>query len=356
MKKGFNTEKYIAAQTTEILKRIRNFGKLYLEIGGKLCYDKHAARVLPGYRETSKIEILKRLSTSIEHNFSDPSLKIIYCVSAKNLEKNRVVGLSKLDYKEKTLKDLGDLKKFGFKNIVVIITRFSKEKMAREFGISLRKLKYRVYFHNEIEGYGNNLAATLRGYEKNNYVKINKDLIVVTGPASGSGKMGFCLSQIYHERKNIASKNVPSIRQASTYTDKVGKFAKFESFPIWNLPMNHPINLAYEAATADLGDYNVIDTYHKKAYGKRAVNYNRDVNNFGILMGIAQRISGEKWPCGYRSPTDMGMNMMKVGIVDDLICREAAKIEIRKRLKNALRCGKKCKTETKRLEKISKKI
>ncbi len=304
MKKGFDSECYVAAQSAEIFRRVRSFGKLYLEVGGKLCYDKHAARVLPGYRESCKVEILRELG----------DLDVVYCVSARDLVSGREVGLSGLDYEEKILGDLKDLKKFGFDSVKIVVTMFDKQDIGK-FVARLRK-KYRVYFQGTVEGYGSDLGATLRMYGRNSYVRCGSDLVVVTGPAGGSGKMGFCLSQLYAERKK-------GVRKSG--------FAKFESFPVWNLPMCHPVNLAYEAATADFGDYNVIDKFHLKAYGKRAVNYNRDVENFGILG----KVLGSKFPFGYRSVTDMGVNMMRSGIVDDGVCRRAAEREIRRRFGRA---------------------
>ncbi len=335
MKKGFDAERYIAAQSAEILKRVRRFGRLYLEVGGKLCLDEHASRVLPGYRKTSKVEILKGLG----------NLEIVYCVSAKDLASGREVGLSGLSYEEKVLRDLKDIDGFGFDKVVIVVTRFSEEKEVRDFVLKLKR--YKVYFHDEVEGYGKDMALTLKGYEGNDYVDVGSDLVVVTGPGSGSGKMGFALSQIYYERRNKSGRKGMGKKNAG--------FAKFESFPIWNLPMSHPINLAYEAATADLGDYNVIDKYHLRRYGKRAVNYNRDVENFEILLKIGRLVSGERWFCGYKSPTDMGVNMMRKGIVDDLVCRRAAKLEIRRRLERSKEKGIRD-GETLRLEKIWGKV
>lgn len=322
MKKGFDAEKYIAAQSAEILKRVARFGRLYLEVGGKLCYDEHAARVLPGYKRTTKIDMVKGLGSTSGHNSGEPDVDIVYCVNAADLASEREVGLSGLNFKKKVLKDLEDLKKFGFDGVKVVVTMFVDEDIGM-FVLDLRKRGYKVYSHNKIDEYGGNMTATLAGYGKNNYVRLDSGLVIVTGAAGGSGKMGFCLSQIYAERK--VQKGHKSVTG----------FAKFESFPIWNLPMTHELNLAYEAATADLGDYNMVDKFHMKAYGKRAVNYNRDVENFEILIKIARKVSGKRWPCGYRSPTDMGVNMMKVGIVDDLVVRRAAKREIKRRLKKA---------------------
>lgn len=324
MKKGFDAEKYAAAQSAEILKRVRSFGRLYLEVGGKLCRDEHAARVLPGYRRGCKVEILREL----EPDF-------VYCISASDLVSGREVGLSGVSFEEKMFGDLKEIE-FNFfrskRKIKVVVSMFNGEDLKRV----LRKLKrrYDVYVYDEVEGYGSDLGATLAGYDRNSYVELKSDLVVVTGVGGGSGKMGFCMSQLYYERK---------VKSA---------FAKFESFPIWNLSKNHPVNFAYEAATADLGDYNMIDVYHKRAYRKRAVNYNRDVENFEILLKMMRKVTGERWPFGYRSPTDMGVNMMRVGIVDDALVRRSAVAEIRRRLRKA----KKGSVEKERIGKIIKKL
>jgi uncharacterized protein (UPF0371 family) len=332
MKRGFDAEKYIASQSFEILKRVRKFSRLYLEFGGKLCYDEHASRVLPGYKTTTKIEILKRLG----------DLRIIYCIYAKDLENNRMVGMSGMNYKKKILKDLKDIDGFGFKKINIVITRFNKEKRAKKFADRLKR-DYKIYFHTKIEGYGVDIKKTLAGYEKQKYIPIKENFTIVTGPAGGSGKMGFCLSQIYHERKKKINSG----------------FAKFETFPIWNLPLNHPVNLAYEAATADLGDVNMIDPYHLKTYNKKAVNYNRDIENFGILLAIARKVTCEKWPCGYKSPTDMGVNMGKFGIINDKVVRHAAIGEIKRRrgaYKKEFKKTSQCERVISRMDNILKKI
>lgn len=326
MQKPFDSKKYIATQTSEILKRLSKFSHLYLEIGGKLCYDEHATRVLPGYKKTTKIDILKQLGP----------LEIIYCINTQDIITNREVGLSGQTYKEKILTDLHDIESFGFLNIKIVFTRLQKKKPT-DF---IKKLKkYKVYFQKEIENYEKGPTEILKGYEKNPYIKTRENIIIVTGPAGGSGKMNVALSQIYFERKRGI---------------KTG-YAKFESFPVWNLPLSHPINIAYEAGTADLGDYNMIDKYHKKAYGIKAVNYNRDVENFDVLLEIARKVSGEKWPFGYKSPTDMGVNMIKAGIVDDKACRRAGVREVKRRAKRAFRINSKS-LESKRLRKILKKI
>ena len=304
MRKGFDAGAYIEAQTAEILKRVAKFERLYLEFGGKLCYDGHASRVLPGYKKTTKVELLKKLG----------DLKIVYCVSALDLQSERVLGKAGLTYQKQVLKDLRDIRKFGLDDGVVVVTRFSGEGKALKFGKKLRAMGKKVYFFDDIKNYSDSDSA-IAGYKKHRYIPIKENLIVVTGPAGGSGKMSVALSQIYHEK----------------VLKRKSGFAKFETFPIWNLPLKHPINLAYEAATADLGDKNMIDPFHLKAYGKRAVNYNRDVENFGILQAMVRRITGKRFPYGYRSPTDMGVNMAKVGIVDDGVCRKAAVREIRRR-------------------------
>ncbi len=308
---GFDTIKYLKGQTKKILERVSKFERLYLEFGGKLCYDLHAARVLPGYNPTTKIELLKKLG----------DIEIIYCISAKDIEKGRVRRDFGLTYDNMALKDISDIRDFGLSVDCVVITRYNNEHSAKIFKKKLENFGMEVYIHSEIEGYPNNFKKVLAGYEKQPYVKTDKKLIIVTGVGGNSGKMAFCLSQIYHERK----KNI-----------KTG-FAKFETFPIWNLELKHPINVAYEAATADLLDVNMIDPFHKKAYKITAINYNRDVENFNILKNLMQRITKEKDPFGYKSPTDMGVNMAKEGIVDDKICREAAKQEIVRRYFRYLR-------------------
>ena len=303
--KGFDTNKYLIEQTKKILERLSKFEKAYFEFGGKLCYDMHAARVLPGYNPTTKIELLKKIG----------NLEIIYCISAKDIERGRVRRDFGLTYANQTLKDIGDIRDFGLNVSSVIITRYTNEHSVKIFKKKLENFGMKVYLHKEIEGYPNDIEKVLAGYETQPYVKTDKKLTIVTGAGGNSGKMAFCLSQIYHERKN----NI-----------KTG-FAKFETFPIWDLELKHPVNVAYEAATADLLDVNMVDPFHKKAYGITAINYNRDIENFNILEKLMGQITGEKSPFGYKSPTDMGANMAKAGIVDDKLCREAAKQEIIRR-------------------------
>jgi uncharacterized protein (UPF0371 family) len=305
---GFDTEKYLKAQTKAILDRVERFDKkLYLEFGGKLCYDFHASRVLPGYDPETKVKMFQQLKKNLE---------IVYCVGAKDIEKGKIRFDFGLTYDQQTLKDISDIRERGLPVHSVVITRFSGEERARKFKRRLENLGINVFVHKEIKGYPNNLDVVVsgKGYGSQPYVEAEKPIIVVTGPGGGSGKMSFCLTQIYHEHKKGLNSG----------------FAKFETFPIWNLPLNHPVNTAYEAATADLGDFNMIDPFHLKAYKKHAVNYNRDIENFGLLKKILERIAG-KGNAFYKSPTDMGVNMAGSGIVNDKVVREAARQEIIRR-------------------------
>lgn len=307
MKKAFDSALYIRLQTAAILKRLKKFKRLYLEWGGKLLYDGHASRVLPGYEITAKAKILKKLKGS----------EIVYCINAKDLQSRKVLGLANLSYEQQSLRDLRDIKKFGLKNKFVVITRFSGERKALGFAERLEKIGKDVYFHKEVKGYTKSVAKAIQSYKSQPYVPIQSNLIVISGPAGGSGKMAFALSQIYHEKKK----------------DMDSGFMKFETFPIWNLDPWHPVNLAYEAATADLQDKVMADPYYRKAYGKKATNYNRDIENFSILQAISRKITGKKFPYGYKSPTDMGVNMAGKAITDDLACRQAAVAEIKRRYK-----------------------
>jgi len=307
MKRGFDSKKYICAQKKEILKRMKKFDRLYLEFGGHLCYDGHASRVLPGYNPKTKLKLLKTLG----------KLEIIYCVNAKDLNSKKRLGDFNLTYRQKTLKDLDSLQKYGLKVKHVVIPLFSNEKKAKEFKKVLEEKAKKVYFHKEIKGYSKSVRKAIKGYKENPVVPITSKLVIVTGAASGSGKMAVAMSQIYHDlNKGIKS-----------------GFAKFETFPIYNLPLEHPINIAYEAATADLQDKVQIDPYHLKYHKKKAVNYNRDIDNFGILMKISRLITKKKSAFGYHSPTDMGVSKTKVGIINDKICKQAAIKEIKRREK-----------------------
>jgi len=295
---GFFSAEYIKAQTHEIKKRLGKYPRLYLEIGGKPCSDGHASRVLPGYKKTLKLDILKSLG----------NLEIIYCINAKDINSNRRLGDFKLNYKQQTLKDLSTFKKQKLKVKSIVITMYEGEKEAFEFSKVLSRLGVKIYFHSKTKNYLKSAENALNSYKNQPYISSRSKLVVVTGPSGNSGKMAVALNQLYHESKiNINS-----------------GFAKFETFPIHNLPLNHPINIAYEAATADLQDKVMSDPRKKDE-----VNYNRDIKNFSILKLI---MKGRKnFP--YKSVTDMGINMTKAGIIRDSVCRQAAIKEILRRNK-----------------------
>lgn len=302
---GFDTDKYLQKQVEKLSQRLHLFDRLYLEFGGKLFSDLHASRVLPGYRPTAKIELLKKLG----------EIDLFYCVCANDLVKGRIRGDSGLTYDLQVFKDISDILNYGLKVSGVIITRFDGQPAAGQLKLKLESYGIKTYFQNTIEGYPADMEKIMDGYGRQPFIKPEKSLVIVTGTGPGSGKMAFCLSQIYHERKN---------------KNKTG-FAKFETFPIWCLPIDHPVNIAYEAATADLLDVDMIDPYHLKEYGITAVNYNRDVENFAILKNLLKKITKEEYPFGYKSPTDMGVNMAHQGIINDNVCRKAARQEIIRR-------------------------
>lgn len=307
---GFDNERYLQAQADAILKRVDEFsGKLYLEFGGKLLQDMHAARVLPGYDPDVKIKLLTRLRDVLE---------IVFCISADNIERGRIRGDFGLTYDAASLKTFDDLEDYGFSISAVIVNRYHGEKSAKRFMDFVKFRGISVYTQAEIPGYPLDVERIIseEGYGSNPFIETTKPLIIVTGAGPGSGKMATCLSQVYHH--NIRGQDAG--------------FAKFETFPIWNLPLDHPANVAYEAATADLQDLNQIDPFHLDTYGIAAVNYNRDIENFSIMKEIISRLrtNGSRFS-SYRSPTDMGVNMVKEGIVDDHAVREAAKQEIIRR-------------------------
>ena len=304
MKKGFDTERYLKVQSSEILRRVNNFDKLYLEFGGKICDDLHAARVLPGYDANAKIKMLEMIRDDSE---------IVFCISARDIENGKMRADFGLNYEAATLKSINDLRNFGLDVSAVIINRFSGEKKASKFKNYLENIGINAYLQNEIEGYPANVDKIVseEGYGKNPYVKTTKPIVVVTGVGPGSGKMSFCLSQLYHD-------NLLGLKSG---------FSKFETFPVWDLPIDHPVNLAYEAATADIGDVNMIDPFHLQANGVTAVNYNRDVENFPILKSILKKIGLDI----YNSPTEMGVSKAKNGIVDDEVIREASRQEVVRR-------------------------
>ena len=311
MKTGFDNEKYLKIQSEHIKKRIAQFGdKLYLEFGGKLFDDNHASRVLPGFKPDSKLDMLKQLKDEAE---------IIIVISAKDIEKNKVRGDLGITYDEDVLRLRNEFEKVGFYVSGVVMTHYNGQSSADAYRQRLERLGIKVYYHYTIEGYPNNVALidSDEGFGKNDYAETSRPLVVVTAPGPGSGKMAVCLSQLYHENKRGI---------------KAG-YAKFETFPVWNLPLKHPVNIAYEAATADLNDVNEIDPFHMEAYNEVAISYNRDVEIFPVLTSIFDGIYGT---CPYKSPTDMGVNMLGFCITDDEVCREASKQEIIRRYYTAV--------------------
>ncbi len=307
---GFDNDLYLKTQSEHIMARIAEFGKLYLEFGGKLFDDYHASRVLPGFKPDSKITMLKQLRDQTE---------IVIAINADDIEKNKVRGDIGITYDMDLLRLVDAFVGNGFYVGSVVLTRWRGQPSAVAYEKKLKALGLRTCRHYPIEGYPSNLPLIVseEGYGRNDYIETSRPLVVVTAPGPGSGKMATCLSQLWHEQKR-------GIRAG---------YAKFETFPIWNLPLNHPVNLAYEAATADLSDVNMIDPWHLEAYGKTVVNYNRDVEVFPVLRAIFERIFGRS---PYQSPTDMGVNMAGSCIVDDEACREAARQEIIRRYYDAL--------------------
>jgi len=306
---GFDTKRYLTAQIQKILDRVSLFDKLYLEFGGKLRYDHHASRVLPGYEVETKIKMLQRLGGKIE---------MIHCISAKDIERRKIRRDFGLTYEDQILKDINDLRELGIDVSAVVINRFAGEKSAEKFRQRLKNRNVPVFVHYEIPNYLRDLDLVVsdNGYGGQEYVETEHKIVIVTAPGPNSGKMSFCMAQVYNDRKRGINSG----------------FAKFETFPIWNLPLEHHVNIAYEASTADIGDYNMIDPFHKEAYGITAVNYNRDVENFAIMKIIIEKIVGKDDSLAkYKSPTDMGVNMAKEGIVDDDAVREASKEEIIRR-------------------------
>ena len=311
MKNGFDNDKYLKIQSEHIKERIDQFGdKLYLEFGGKLFDDYHASRVLPGFHPDSKLQMLLQLADVAE---------IVIVISAVDIEKNKVRGDLGITYDKDVLRLRDEFQKRGLMVGSIVITHYSGQEAAKIFRNKLKKMNIKTYYHYTIPGYPSNvkLIDSDEGYGKNDYIETSRPLVVITAPGPGSGKMATCLSQLYHENKRGI---------------KAG-YAKFETFPIWNLPLKHPVNLAYEAATADLNDVNMIDPWHLEAYGKTTVNYNRDIEIFPVLDAIFKGIYGSN---PYKSPTDMGVNMAGFCIYDDEACSEASKQEIIRRYYEAL--------------------
>ncbi len=311
MRIGFDNEKYLKMQSEHIEERISKFGdKLYLEFGGKLFDDYHASRVLPGFEPDSKLRMLMKLSDRAE---------IVIVISAADIEKNKIRGDLGITYDEDVQRLMKEFESRGLYVGSVVLTHYAGQTRAVEFKEKLEKKNVKVYLHYAIEGYPSNIPLIVsdEGYGKNEYIETTRPLVVITAPGPGSGKMATCLSQLYHDNKRGI---------------KAG-YAKYETFPIWNIPLKHPINLAYEAATADLNDVNMIDPFHLEAYGETTVNYNRDIEIFPVLNAIFEGIYGEN---PYKSPTDMGVNMAGNCIIDDEACRDASYMEIIRRYYTAM--------------------
>lgn len=312
-KTGFDNDKYLSMQSSRIRERINEFGgKLYLEFGGKLFDDYHASRVLPGFQPDSKLQMLLQLKDEAE---------IVIVISAEDIEKAKLRGDLGITYDDDVVRLINEFTGVGLMVGSVCLTKYTPSPKVIAFEERMKKLGYSVYHHYLIDGYPSNISKIVsdEGYGKNDYIETTRQLVVITAPGPGSGKMATCLSQLYHENKRGV---------------KAG-YAKFETFPIWNIPLAHPVNIAYEAATADLNDVNMIDPWHLEAYGKTTVNYNRDVEIFPVLKATFDKIYGE---CPYKSPTDMGVNMAGNCICDDEACREASKQEVIRRYFTA-RCN-----------------
>ena len=333
MKTGYDNEKYIRTQSAHIRERIAKFGgKLYLEFGGKLYDDYHASRVLPGFQPDSKLQMLLQLKEQVE---------MVIAINADDIEKSKVRGDLGITYDRDVIRLIQVFRELGLYVSSVVLTMYKDLPVVQAFQARLEGLGVRVYHHFDIPGYPSNIAHIVsdQGYGKNDYIETTRELVVVTAPGPGSGKLATCLSQLYHEHKRGI--------QAG--------YAKFETFPIWNLPLNHPVNLAYEAATADLNDVNMIDPFHLEAYGKTTVNYNRDVEAFPVLVAMFEKILGK---CPYKSPTDMGVNMAGNCITDDAVVCEASRQEIVRRYYTALcdqKRGKATEAQIMKLELLMKK-
>ncbi len=304
---GFDRDRYLEDQTAAILERVARFNnKLYLEFGGKLLYDYHAARVLPGYDPNAKIRLLSALRDNAD---------VLLCIYAGDIERKKIRADFGITYDSDALKLIDDMRAWGIDVLGVVITRFENQPAAGLFKNKLERRNIKVYTHRYTKGYPTDvdLIVSNDGYGANEYIETSKPLVIVTGPGPGSGKLATCLSQLYHDyRRGVQS-----------------GYAKFETFPIWDIPLKHPVNIAYEAATADIRDFNLIDPFHLEAYGKAAVNYNRDVEVFPVLKRILGKITGGA--AFYQSPTDMGVNRAGAAIVDDPATREAAKQEVIRR-------------------------
>jgi uncharacterized protein (UPF0371 family) len=306
MKIGFDHKKYLEEQSKYILERVNNYDKLYLEFGGKLLFDLHAKRVLPGFDENAKIKLLHKLKEKVE---------VVICVYAGDIERNKIRGDFGITYDMDVLRLIDDLRAYELDVNSVVITRYDGQPATTVFINKLERRGIKVYKHKATKGYPIDVDTIVsdEGYGKNPYIETSKPIVVVTAPGPGSGKLATCLSQLYHEYKR----------------GNVAGYSKFETFPVWNVPLKHPLNIAYESATVDLKDVNMIDSFHFDAYNKIAVNYNRDIETFPVLKRIIEKITGEE--SVYKSPTDMGVNRVGFGIIDDDIIKEASKQEIIRR-------------------------
>ncbi len=303
---GFDNEKYLEEQHEKILERVQKFGnKLYLEFGGKIMFDYHAARVLPGFSPNVKMRLLQKLKGNAD---------IILCIYAGDIERRKMRADFGITYDVDVMRQIDDLRSWGIDVTAVVITRFEDQPAVNIFKNKLERRNIKVYTHRYTKGYPTDVDMIVSdaGYGANDYIETTNPLVIVTGPGPGSGKLATCLSQIYHEHKQGINSG----------------YAKFETFPIWSIPLKHPVNVAYEAATADIGDFNLIDPYHFEEYNQLAINYNRDVEVFPVIKRILEKIVGH---AVYNSPTDMGVNMAGFGIVDDDLVSEAAKQEIIRR-------------------------
>jgi uncharacterized protein (UPF0371 family) len=306
MKIGFDHKKYLEEQSKYILERVNNYDKLYLEFGGKLMFDLHAKRVLPGFDENAKIKLLHKLKDKVE---------VVICIYAGDIERNKIRGDFGITYDIDTLRLIDDLRAYDLDVNSVVITRYDGQPATTVFINKLERRGIKVYKHKATKGYPMEVDTIVsdEGYGKNPYIETTKPIVVVTAPGPGSGKLGTCLSQLYHEYKQ----------------GKLAGYSKFETFPVWNVPLKHPLNIAYEAATVDLKDVNLIDSFHLDAYGEVTVNYNRDIETFPVLKRIIEKITGEE--SVFKSPTDMGVNRVGFGIIDDEVIKEASRQEIIRR-------------------------
>ena len=306
MKAGFDPQRYIEEQSKFILERVNNFDKLYLEFGGKLIGDKHAQRVLPGFDEDAKIKLLQKLKDKAE---------IIICVFAGDIERNKIRGDYGISYDMDVLKQIDELRDFELEVNSVVITRYNGQPAAKLFINKLDRRGIKVFTHSAIEGYPSDVDKIVseEGYGINEYIPTTKPIVVVTAPGPGSGKLATCLNQLYHEHR----------------LNRFAGYSKFETFPVWNVPLKHPLNIAYEAATVDLKDVNMIDYFHFERYNEVAVNYNRDIEMFPVIKRIIEKITGRE--SLYQSPTDMGVNRIGFGIIDDEIIKQASRQEIIRR-------------------------